>query len=142
MFVDAFVTASLTVCAMAVIGAIQEGIAGEYSTLLLNAVLVMLLIFVMTASMIGKRLYFCRCSCGNLPWITLFARAVQPVMTDQALSNRFLTGSMLIFCVGVNLIWERKRFKVVNMLPAIVIAVVCAFAGIDQPKKEQSKKEG
>lgn len=35
-------------------------------------------------------------------------------------------GSLLIFCVGVNLIWE-KKLKVANMLPAILVAVVWAF---------------
>lgn len=47
-------------------------------------------------------------------------------MTEQALANLSLTGSMLIFCVGVNLIWE-KKFKVANMLPTIVIAVIWAL---------------
>ena len=50
-------------------------------------------------------------------------------MTEAALSNLSLTGSILIFCVGVNLLWERK-LKVANMLPSIVIAVLCAFAGV------------
>ena len=61
--------------------------------------------------------------------ITLLARAIQPVMTEGALSNLSLTGSMLIFCVGINLLWE-KKLKVANMLPSIVIAVLCAFAGV------------
>ena len=131
MFVDAFVTASLTVCvgAMAGVGAIHDGITGDYSTLLLKAVLDMLIIFVMTAAM-GKGCIFAAIPVGIFQGaITLFARAVQPVMTEQALSNLSLTGSMLIFCVGVNMVWG-KKFKVANMLPSIVIAVVCAFAGI------------
>ncbi len=39
-FVNAFVTASLTVCigAMAIVGAIQDGIMGDYSTLAVKAV--------------------------------------------------------------------------------------------------------
>lgn len=131
MFVDAFVTASLTVCvgAMAVVGAIQDGISGDYSTLLLKAVLDMMIILVMTASM-GKGCIFAAIPVAVFQGlITIFARAVQPVMTEQALSNLSLTGSMLIFCVGVNLVWG-KKFKVANMLPSIVIAVACAFAGI------------
>ena len=47
-------------------------------------------------------------------------------MTEPALNNLSLVGSMLIFCVGVNLVWE-KKFKVANMLPAIVVAVIWAF---------------
>lgn len=47
-------------------------------------------------------------------------------MTEQALANLSLTGSMLIFCVGVNMVWG-KKFKPANMLPTIVIAVIWAL---------------
>ncbi len=131
LFVDAFVTASLTVCigAMAVVGAIQDGISADPSTLILKAVLDMIIICVMAASM-GKGCIFAAIPVGIFQGtITVLARAVQPLMTERALSNLSLTGSMLIFCVGVNLIWG-KKLKVANMLPAIVIAVICAFLGI------------
>ena len=36
------------------------------------------------------------------------------------------TGSILIFCVGVDLIWG-KTFRVANMLPSVVIAMAAAF---------------
>lgn len=61
--------------------------------------------------------------------VTLLARAIQPLMTEAALANLSLTGSILIFCVGVNLLWE-KKLKVANMLPSIVVAVILAFTGI------------
>ena len=48
-------------------------------------------------------------------------------MTTSALNNLSLVGSMLIFCVGVNLIWGRT-FKTANLLPAVVIAVIWALA--------------
>ena len=47
-------------------------------------------------------------------------------MTEAALANLSLVGSMLVFCVGVNLIWPRT-FKPANMLPSVVIAVVYAL---------------
>lgn len=131
LFVDGFVTASLTVCAgaMAVVGSIQDGISGDHSTLILKAVLDLLIVCVMTAS-IGKGCIFSAIPVGIFQGlITILARTVQPIMTDQALSNLSLTGSMLIFCVGVNLIWE-KKLRVANMLPAVVVAVVCAFIRI------------
>ena len=34
---------------------------------------------------------------------------------------------MLIFCVGVNLIWGRT-FKTANLLPAVIAAVLWALA--------------
>ena len=50
-------------------------------------------------------------------------------MTEAALANLSLTGSILIFCVGINLLWE-KKLKVANMLPSIVVAVILAFTEI------------
>ena len=54
-FVNAFVTTSLTVCigAMAIVGAIQDGILGDYSTLAVKSVLDFIIVAVMTSSM-GK----------------------------------------------------------------------------------------
>lgn len=127
-FVDGFVTASLTVCigAMAVVGAIQDGILGDSSILAAKAVLDLIIIFVMAASM-GKGCVFSAIPVGLFQGlITLLSRMLEPLMTEAALSNLSLTGSMLIFCVGVNLIWG-KKIKVANLLPAIVVAVVWAF---------------
>ena len=52
-FVNGFVTASLTVCigAMAVVGAIQDGMSGDYTTLAVKAILDFLIIMVMAAAM-------------------------------------------------------------------------------------------
>ena len=127
-FVDGFVSASLTVCigAMAVVGSIQDGISGNHSTLALKALLDMVIVCVMSASL-GRGCLFSAIPVGIFQGtVTLLARAVQPVMTEAALANLSLTGSILIFCVGINLLWE-KKLKVANMLPSILIAVVYAF---------------
>lgn len=52
-FVDAFVTASLTVCigAMAIVGSIKDGITGDYSILATKSVLDFIIIMVMSCSM-------------------------------------------------------------------------------------------
>lgn len=127
-FVNAFVTASLTVCigAMAIVGAIQDGILGDYSTLAVKAVLDFIIIAVMTSSM-GKG-----CAFSVIPVfifegvITLLARLISPVMTDLAVSYLSLIGSILIFGVGVNLVWGNK-IRVANMLPAVLLAVLAAY---------------
>ena len=127
-FVDGFVSASLTVCigAMAVVGSITDGITGDYSILAAKAVLDLIIIMIMTASM-GKGCIFSAIPVGLFQGsITLLARLVEPLMTEAALSNMSLTGSMLIFCVGVNLIWG-KKIKVANLLPTIFLAVIWTF---------------
>lgn len=127
-FVEAFVTASLTVCigAMAIVGSIQDGIFGDYSILATKAVLDFIIILVMTCSL-GKG-----CTFSAIPvaifqgGITLLAQFIKPLMTDAALANLSLVGNILIFCVGVNLVWG-KKIRVANLLPAIIVAIVMAF---------------
>ncbi|MCI5486344.1 MAG: DUF554 domain-containing protein [Clostridiales bacterium] len=127
-FVDAFVTASLTVCigAMAIVGSIQDGIKGDYSILAAKAVLDFIIVMVMTCSM-GKGCIFSAIPVAIFQGsITALAGLIKPLMTDAALSNLSMIGSILIFCVGVNLVWG-KKLQVANMLPAVVLAVAAAF---------------
>lgn len=127
-FVDAFVTASLTVCigAMAIVGSIQDGITGDYSILAMKAVLDLIIIAVMTCSL-GKGAIFSAIPVAAFQGsITLLAGLVRSVMTEAALANLSLVGNVLIFCVGTNLVWG-KKIRVANLLPAIVIAVIAAF---------------
>jgi uncharacterized membrane protein YqgA involved in biofilm formation len=132
LFVEGFVTASLTVCigAMAIVGAIEDGIFGDYSILATKAVLDFIIIIVMTGSL-GKGCAFSAIPVGILQGsVTVLAKFIKPVMTDAALANLSLIGSILIFCVGLNLVWG-KKIRVANLLPAIVLAVVLAFLPIN-----------
>ena len=127
-FVNAFVTTSLTVSigAMAIVGAIQDGLRGDYSTLAVKSVLDFIIVAVMTSSM-GKGAIF-----SAIPvfvfegCITLLARLVSPAMTATAVAYLSLIGAVLIFCIGVNLVWG-KKLNVANMLPAVLLAIVAAY---------------
>ncbi len=127
-FVDGFVTASLTVCvgAMAIVGSIQDGLTGDWSTLALKGAIDAIIVCATAASM-GKGCVFSALPVGVFQGcVTALATLLSPIMTEAALSNLSLVGSVLIFCVGVNLIWP-KTFKPANMLPSVVVAVICAF---------------
>lgn len=127
-FVNAFVTASLTVCigAMAIVGSIQDGLTGDYSILATKAVLDLIIIMVMSCSM-GRGAVFSAIPVAVLQGsMTALAGLLRPVMTEAALANLSLIGNVLIFCVGINLVWG-KKVKVANLLPAIVVAVIAAF---------------
>lgn len=127
-FVEGFVTASLTVCigAMAVVGAIEDGLLGDISILVTKSVLDLIIVMVMTCSM-GKG-----CAFSAIPVaifqgsVTALSWLIKPLMTESALANLSMVGSILIFCVGVNLVWG-KKIRVANLLPSIVIAVVAAL---------------
>lgn len=127
-FVNAFVTASLTVSigAMAIVGAIQDGLLGDFSTLAVKSVLDFIIVAVMTSAM-GKGAIFSAIPVFVFEGaITLLAKLVSPLMTPTALAYLSLIGSVLIFCIGVNLVWG-KKLKVANMLPSVILAIAAAY---------------
>lgn len=124
-FIDAFVNASCTVCigAMAIMGSIQDGISGDISTLVVKGLLDALIICIMTASQ-GKGCIFSAVPVaifqGTFTIIAIFAGNFLP---EASISNLSYVGSILIFCVGLNLIRE-KKISVANCLPAVIIAAI------------------
>ncbi|MDY5481161.1 MAG: DUF554 domain-containing protein [Veillonella caviae] len=127
-FTNAFITASLTftVGAMGVLGSIQDGLTGNYQTLLLKGILDGIIVMVMASSM-GKGALFSFIPVGITQlMITYMANWAAPIMTQGAIDNLSYVGSILIFCVGIDLIWPGK-IRIANLLPAIFIAMLLTF---------------
>ena len=124
-FVEGFVTTSLIICvgAMAIVGAMEDGLSGDSSTLIAKAVLDFALVVIL-ASTYGVGAMF-----SAIPIfvyqgaITVIAAMFGAVISDQLIAELSFVGSALIFCVGVNLVRE-KTFRVANMLPALLIPIV------------------
>ena len=124
-FIEGFVSASLTVCigAMAIVGAIADGIDGNHSVLFAKAVLDLIIVMVMSASL-GKGCLFSFIPVVILQGsVTLLAKLIAPLITTAALNHISYVGSVLIFCVGVNLVFDSK-IRVANILPAILVAAL------------------
>ena len=124
-FVDGFVTASMLFCvgAMAVVGSLEDGLNGDYSILAAKSVLdgISSLLF---AASLGFGV-----SMSILPLalyqggITLLAQFVKPYMTDALITQMSCVGSVLIFAIGINMIFG-KKIKVGNLLPAILFPII------------------
>mgnify|MGYP000661150628 CR=1 FL=1 len=128
LFTEGMVNASVLFCigAMAIVGSIQDGILGDHATLFAKAVLDLVIIMVMTASM-GKGCIFSAIPVALLQGgVTLLSRVLAPIFTEAAIANLSYTGSVMIFCVGLNLVWG-KKIKVANLLPTLVFAVLYAL---------------
>ena len=105
-FVEGFVTASLTVCigAMAMVGSIEDGISGNHDTLFAKAVLDLVIVMVCVA--------FSAIPVAILQGtVTICAGFIVPIMNDSIIANISFIGSILIFCVGVILIFNRSIGK-------------------------------
>ena len=111
---------------MGVLGSIQDGLTGDYQTLLLKGILDGVIVMVMSSSM-GKGALFSFIPVGITQWlITAMAHVAAPLMTQTAIDNLSYVGSILIFCVGIDLIWPGK-IRIANLLPAIFIAMGLTF---------------
>ena len=124
-FVEGFVTTSLIICvgAMAIVGAMEDGLSGDYSMLVTKALLDFALVAIL-ASTYGIGVVF-----SAIPIfvyqgsITLIAALFGAVISDALIEALSFVGSSLIFCVGVNLVRE-KTFRVANMLPALLVPIL------------------
>lgn len=129
-FISGFLNASFAVCigAMAVMGSLMDGIFHDHSILFTKAVLDFVIIMVMTASM-GKGCVFSALPVAVFQGsITLLSSFLSPVLNDAAMHNLSLIGSILIMCIGINLLFDgRCSIKVANLLPAIIFAVIAAY---------------
>ena len=124
-FVEGFVTTSLIICvgAMAIVGAMEDGLSGDWSTLVVKSMLDFALVAIL-ASTYGAGAVF-----SAIPIfvyqgsITVIAALFGAVISDTLFAQLSFVGSALIFCVGVNLVKE-KSFRVANMLPALVVPIL------------------
>lgn len=124
-FVDGFVTTSLIICvgAMAIVGAMEDGLTGDSSMLIAKSMLDFVLVAILTAA------YGIGSAFSAIPIfvyqgaITLIAALFGSVISDVLIGELSFVGNALVFCVGVNLVRE-KSFRVANMLPALLIPMM------------------
>ena len=124
-FVEGFVTTSLIICvgAMAIVGAMQDGLSGDSSMLIAKSMLDFAIVTVL-ASTYGIGVVFSAVAIfvyqGS---ITLIAAIFGSVISAVLIEQLSFVGSALICCVGANLVKE-KTFPVANMLPALLIPIL------------------
>lgn len=124
-FVDGFVTASMLFCvgAMAIVGSLEDGLNGNYSILFAKSVLdgissvlfAASLGFGVAVSAVPLLIYQ-----GG---ITVLAQVLRPFLTDVLIGQMSCIGSILIFAIGINMIFG-KKIKVGNLLPAIFFPIL------------------
>ncbi len=125
-FVGAFVNTSLIICvgAMAVVGAIEDGIDKNPTTLFAKALLDFLIVIIMTSTL-GKGCIFAFIPIGIFQGtITALAGFAEPFLSmGTVISDMSIVGNILIFAVGINICFG-KKFNVGNMLPSLIVAII------------------
>ncbi len=124
-FVEGFVTTTLIFCvgAMAIVGSLEDGLTGDFSTLAAKSVLDSVMALIMSSTLGVGVLFSAGAVLVYQGSITLLAEFISPILSDTLVSNLSLVGSALIFAIGVNLLFG-KKIKTGNLLPALLIPVV------------------
>lgn len=128
-FAQGFVAATLLFCvgAMAIVGSLESGISGDYSTLATKSVIDGVSAIVMASTMgYGVML-------SSVPIfiyqgsITLLAGVVAPLLNDYTVAEMTCVGSLLIIAIALNML-DITKIKVMNSLPAVILPVlICRF---------------
>ncbi|MDO4633535.1 MAG: DUF554 domain-containing protein [Eubacteriales bacterium] len=124
-FIEAFMSNALVICvgAMGIVGSLENGMTGDFSTLTAKAALDFMISLIF-ASTLGVGAAFAAIPLGIYQGsITLLAHFIAPFMTTAMISDLSMVGSVMITGVGINLIWN-KGIRLANMLPAILIPVI------------------
>jgi uncharacterized membrane protein YqgA involved in biofilm formation len=123
-FVEGFVSSSLLFCigAMAIIGSLKDGLSGDASMLFAKG-FIDGTVAIFFASTFGIGVFFSILPLGLYQGaITLSAKYVEPYLSDRLISNISFIGSILIFGIGINMLFG-KKIKCGNLLPAVLIPV-------------------
>lgn len=127
-FSDGFITATLMYCIgpMAILGSIEEGL-GNYPSILYTKSILDGVVSIALASALGVGVIF-----SIIPLffyqgsITLFAGYLGNYLSEALIVELSAVGGILLLGLGIN-ITEIKKFKVVNMLPSLLMILIINY---------------
>ncbi len=127
-FTEGMITAFLVFCmgSMTILGAVEEGL-GQFPRLYLTKSILDGFTAVTLAAGLGWGVLF-----SALPLfvyqagLTIAARLLSSLLTEKITAELTGVGGLILIGMGLNIL-EIKRIKVVNMLPALFIALILAL---------------
>ena len=128
-FVRGFMTCSILFCTgpMAILGAIQDGLMGDFQLLAIKSIMDGFAAFAM-ASTLGIGVLF------SAPTVFLYqgsfsllAVQLQGIMTPAMIDEMTATGGLLLTGIAISSLLEIKPIRVGNFLPSLVISPLIVY---------------
>ena len=129
-FAHGFISSTMIFCigAMAIVGAINDGLLHDSSMLITKGIIDGITSMVLAASL-GYGVIF-----SVIPVLiyqggmTLLASLLQNVLKGELLDNICTVGYALVMCIGINFLYNsKKQIRTVNMLPSLLIPIIYAL---------------
>lgn len=115
---------------MTIIGPLQHALMHDPTMLFTKSILDGVIVALYTSAL-GIGASFCALPIFVLEGgITLFAAWISPYLTTAMTNGLSLVSSMIIFCIGINLLLD-KKIHVANMLPGLIIVLLYAGLGFN-----------
>ena len=123
-FVKGFVSASLVFCVgpMTILGAIQDGLTGDFQLLAIKSVMDGFVALAFAASTGIGVMFSAVVVLVYQGALSLLAAQAQLLLTDPMIREMTAVGGLLIMGIGVGVLLELRPIRVANYLPALVIA--------------------
>ena len=128
-FVKGFMVCSILFCTgpMAILGAIQDGLVGDYQLLAIKSIMDGFAAFAM-ASTLGFGVLF------SAPIVLLYqggfsllASQLQAIMTPEMISEMTATGGLLLVGIALSSLLEIKSIRVGNFLPSLILSPLIVY---------------
>lgn len=124
-FAQGFVASTLLFCvgAMAIVGSLDSGISGDYSTLATKSVIDGVSSIVLASTLGFGVLLSCVPVFLYQGSITLLAGVIAPLLNDYTVDEMTCVGSLLIIAIALNMM-KITNIKVMNSLPAVFLPIL------------------
>jgi uncharacterized membrane protein YqgA involved in biofilm formation len=123
-FVRGFVTASLLFCVgpLSIVGAIQDGLLGDYHLLAVKALLDGFASLAFASTLGVGVLFAAAVVLVYQGTIALLAAQAQAALSPAMMTELTAVGGLIILGLAISSLLELKRIRTSNLLPALVIA--------------------
>ena len=126
-FSKGFVSAFIIFCvgSMSIIGAINDGLSGDSSVLMVKSTLDFITAMVLASTMGIGVVFACVPLFAYQGLISLFASYIKPLIesSPDMMTQFSMVGYAIIMCIGINFIAGQK-IKTANLLPAMLVPVL------------------
>lgn len=123
-FIKGFLTASLVFCIgpMTILGAIQDGLSGDYELLAIKSVLDGFAAMAFASSLGVGVLFSVIIVLSFQGGISLMAVQLQSIISDPMVNEMTAVGGLLLLGLAISSLLEIKKIRVGNFLPSLAIA--------------------
>lgn len=128
-FVRGFMTSSVLFCTgpMAILGAIQDGLTGDYQLLAIKSVMDGFAAFAMASTLGVGVLFSALIVFLYQGFFSLLAGQLQGLMTAEMIAELTATGGILLIGLAISSLLEIKPIRVGNFLPSLAISPLIVF---------------